>query len=86
MALSDQKSDRLDETLDNLAENAELLEKLMDWLNKSEQVLQDRDSKPTPEDVDRIQSLLKEHQVGTLTGKDDDDDGDESDLKKDCHD
>eukprot|EP00057_Strongylocentrotus_purpuratus_P020675 XP_011675149.1 PREDICTED: microtubule-actin cross-linking factor 1 isoform X2 [Strongylocentrotus purpuratus] len=62
MALSDQKSDRLDETLDNLAENAELLEKLMDWLNKSEHVLQDRDSKPTPEDVDRIQALLKEHQ------------------------
>ena len=64
MHLSDQKGDRLQDTLDNLQENAELLEKLMEWLTQSENTLQDRDSRPAPEDIDQIQAVLDEHQVG----------------------
>ncbi|XP_071483801.1 microtubule-actin cross-linking factor 1-like [Diadema antillarum] len=62
MALSDQRNDHLGDALDNLQENAELLEQLMEWLTKSENTLQDRDSRPVPEDADRIQDLLNEHQ------------------------
>ena len=58
-----ERQDRLEDALTNLRENAELLEKLLKWLEQSENTLQTRDSRPVPDDIDNINKLLEEHQV-----------------------
>ena len=58
-----ERQDRLEDALTNLKDNAELLEKLLKWLEQSENTLQERDSRQVPDDIDRINKLLEEHQV-----------------------
>ncbi|XP_074073694.1 microtubule-actin cross-linking factor 1 isoform X3 [Macrotis lagotis] len=58
-----QHQQRLETALSELVANAELLEELLAWIQWAETTLIQRDQEPTPQNIDRVKSLISEHQV-----------------------
>uniref|UniRef100_A0A7N4PX91 Microtubule actin crosslinking factor 1 n=1 Tax=Sarcophilus harrisii TaxID=9305 RepID=A0A7N4PX91_SARHA len=58
-----QHQQRLEAALSELVANAELLEELLAWIQWAETTLIQRDQEPTPQNIDRVKSLISEHQA-----------------------
>ncbi|XP_068924104.1 microtubule-actin cross-linking factor 1 isoform X5 [Petaurus breviceps papuanus] len=58
-----QHQQRLEAALSELVANAELLEELLAWIQWAETTLIQRDQEPTPQNIDRVKSLIAEHQA-----------------------
>ncbi|XP_043854391.1 microtubule-actin cross-linking factor 1-like isoform X18 [Dromiciops gliroides] len=58
-----QHQQRLEAALSELIANAELLEELLAWIQWAETTLIQRDQEPTPQNIDRVKSLIAEHQA-----------------------
>ncbi|XP_056651159.1 microtubule-actin cross-linking factor 1 isoform X5 [Monodelphis domestica] len=58
-----QHQQRLEAALSELIANAELLEELLAWIQWAETTLIQRDQEPTPQNIDRVKSLISEHQA-----------------------
>ncbi|XP_059898696.1 microtubule-actin cross-linking factor 1 isoform X4 [Gadus macrocephalus] len=58
-----QHEQRLETALNELLNNANLLEELLSWLQYAETALVQRDTEPLPQDITQLKSLITEHQV-----------------------
>uniref|UniRef100_A0A8C5CUT3 Microtubule actin crosslinking factor 1 n=1 Tax=Gadus morhua TaxID=8049 RepID=A0A8C5CUT3_GADMO len=58
-----QHEQRLETALNELLNNANLLEELLSWLQYAETALIQRDTEPLPQDITQLKSLITEHQV-----------------------
>lgn len=61
-----QRGRKLAEALATLRRNNALLDELVAWLNGAEGTLTGLDQEPIPGDIQVIQDLLQDHQVGGL--------------------
>ncbi|KAM9384120.1 microtubule-actin cross-linking factor 1, isoforms 1/2/3/4 [Pholidichthys leucotaenia] len=58
-----QHEQRLEAALNEVLNNANLLEELLSWLQWAETTLVQRDTEPLPQDIPQLKSLITEHQV-----------------------
>ena len=58
-----QHEQRLETALNELLNNANLLEELLSWLQYAETALIQRDTEPLPQDITQLKSLITEHQA-----------------------
>jgi len=62
-AWSNQRGEKIGETLNDIRVNSELLEKLMGWMLGAEATLIMQDQQPIPDNVPIIEQLLQDHLV-----------------------
>ncbi|XP_030596509.1 LOW QUALITY PROTEIN: microtubule-actin cross-linking factor 1 [Archocentrus centrarchus] len=58
-----QHEQRLETALNEVLNNANLLEELLSWLQWAETTLVQRDTEPLPQDIPQLKTLITEHQI-----------------------
>ncbi|CAM9567166.1 unnamed protein product [Lampetra fluviatilis] len=63
MAWAKQHQQRLETFLEELLQNAQLMDGLLSWLQRAEETLAGREAQPVPQDLDQVKTLIAEHQA-----------------------